>query len=99
MYNRGDYFRREFSKLGEVRSLIPAKINVMALTATATIKSRNKIIAILGMCKPVVISESPDKSNLIYRVKERTAVDQVFTPVVEKLKKERTRMPRIIIFC
>lgn len=98
-YYRGDYFRREFSKLGEVCSLIPTKINVMALTATATIKSRKKIIAILGMCKPIVISESPDKSNLIYRVQERTTVDQVFTPVLEKLRKERTKMPRIIIFC
>ena len=95
-YYRGDYFRREFSKLGEVRSLIPPKVSVMALTATATIKSRNKIITILGMCKPVVISESPDKSNLIYRVQERTTVDQIFTPLVEKLRKERTMMPRII---
>ena len=79
--------------------MIPANIKVMALTATATVKSRNKIISILGMCDPVVISESPDKSNLIYRVQDRTAVDMVFTPPVEKLRKERTRMPRIIIFC
>ena len=54
---RGDYFRREFSKLGEVRSLIPPNTNVTALTATATVKSRDKIVSILGMCNPVVISE------------------------------------------
>ena len=51
------------------------------------------------MCNPVVISESPEKPNLIYRVQERTTVDEVFTPLVEKLRKERTRMPRIITFC
>ena len=88
---------REFTKLGEVRSLIPSTVNVVALTATATTKNRNKI-TILGMCKPVIISESPDKSNLIYHVEERTTIDKVFTPLVEKIRREKTRMPRII-FC
>ena len=71
----------------------------MALTATATVKSRDKIVKILGMCNPVVISQSPDKSNLIYRVQARTSVEKVFAPLVEKLRKERTNMPRVIIFC
>lgn len=71
----------------------------MALTATATTETRNKIVTILGMCKPVVISESPDKSNLIYRVQERSTIDQIFTPLVIKIRRERTRMSRIIIFC
>lgn len=71
----------------------------MALTATATTETRNKIVTILGMCKPVVISESPDKSNLIYRVQERSTIDQIFTPLVIKIRRERTRMSRIIILC
>ena len=88
LYYRGDYFRREFSKLGEVRSLIPAKTKVMALTATATVKSRNKIAKILGMCNPVIVSESPEKSNLIYQVKERTTVDSVYASSGETQKRE-----------
>ena len=79
--------------------MIPAKAKVMALTATATVTSRNKITKILGMCNPVLVSESPEKSNLVYQVKERTTVESVFMPVVEILRKERTKTPRMIVFC
>ena len=41
------------------------------------------------MYKPVVISESPDKSNLIYRVQERNTIDQIFTPLVTFENPER----------
>ena len=50
----------------------------MALTATATVQNRDKIIAILGMSNPAVVSESPEKPNLIYRVQYKTTVDDVF---------------------
>ena len=32
----GDDFRPEFKKLGELRSIVPQNMNIMALTATAT---------------------------------------------------------------
>ena len=32
---RGENFRKEFANLGEVRSLIPETVRIMALTATA----------------------------------------------------------------
>ena len=35
----GDEFRRAFSKIGDLRSILPASINVMALTATATVET------------------------------------------------------------
>ena len=71
----------------------------MALTATATVPNRNKIIVILGMRNPTIVSKSPDKPNLIYRVQDRTTVDDAFSPLVRRLKKERTKMARVIIFC
>ena len=55
---RGKSFRTEFSKIGEVRSLINEEVRVMALTATATKSSRKKIRETLGMAKAIVISES-----------------------------------------
>ena len=72
--NRGDFFRREFSKLGEVRSLIPYHVKMMALTATATAAPRRRISLILGMREPYVISASPVKANVCYWVKERVSV-------------------------
>ena len=67
---RGDYFRKEFRRLGAVRSLIPSTVHVMALTATATTATKESVIAILGLDKPIIVSASPDKPNICYYVKE-----------------------------
>ena len=99
IYCRGEYFRREFSNLGQVRSLIPSTVNIMALTATATKTTRNRIIAILGMLSPKVVSVSPEKSNITYWVRQKSSVEEVFTPIADKLKHKRANMPRVIIFC
>ena len=48
---RGDTFRWSFSRLGEIRSIIPPSINVMALTATASRATTKVIIRTLGMQK------------------------------------------------
>ena len=93
---RGDYFRQEFSNLGEVRSLIPPTVNIMALTAART---RKKIITILGMSSPIIVSASPEKANITYWVRQKSSIEDVFTPLAHKLKKERVNMPRMMIFC
>ena len=54
--NRGDTFRTTLKRIGEIRSLIPDRVNVMALTATATRKLQKCIEDILGMNKPALIT-------------------------------------------
>ena len=90
---RGDNFRQEFSNLGEIRRLIPPNINLLALTATATVTTRRKIHRILGMKDPVIIAMSPDKANMSYWVKERGTVEEAFAPLAAKLHNERTKIP------
>ena len=46
---RGDSFRRKFSRLGELCSIIPEHVNVMALTAMATVSTRKEIVKSLDM--------------------------------------------------
>ena len=98
-YHRGETFRREFSKIGEVRSIIPDRVNVMALTATATKATRKHVCRRLGMSAPVVISRSPNKPNikLIVRVKEGT-IDDTMAGLADELIEKRAAMPRVIIF-
>ncbi len=67
---RGDSFRLEFSNLGEVSSLLPS-VNTMALTATATKETRKELCRSLGMKNPVIISQSPNKLNVFYKVTSR----------------------------
>jgi len=61
---RGDDFRKEFSHLGEMRSVLPTAVNILALTATATRTMRRDILKTLGMTDPLVITASPDKPNV-----------------------------------
>ena len=95
----GEEFRPEFKKIGELRSIIPKTVNIMALTATATITSRLSIETILGMRKPILIEVSPEKSNIVLSVKNVESMESSFKPLVENLLTERKAAERTIIFC
>ena len=96
---RGDTFRHEFTHLGEVNSLLPEAVHTMALTATATRASRRSICRTLGMKQVVVIAESPNKTNIRYEVRKKTAsLEEAFAPLVEEVQQKRTNMERVIIF-
>ena len=56
---RGDDFRTDYRRIGELRALIPPSVHVMALTATATRSSRMKILQSLRMMSQTTISISP----------------------------------------
>lgn len=99
MYNRGDSFRREFSRLGEVRSIIPENVHVMALTATATKSTRAEIIKSLDMQRPVIVSIPPIKDNIFYSVSNKFNIPFSLGPVCDRLAHQRTDMGRTIIFC
>ncbi|KAL5491580.1 hypothetical protein EMCRGX_G016893 [Ephydatia muelleri] len=81
------------SNLGEFRSLIPPHVHVLALTATVTVSSRNKIIRDDGAF--YIIALSPGKANRSYWVKERVSVEETFAPLAAKLRKERTEMQKL----
>ena len=71
----------------------------MALTATASNKTRQEVIHILGMRNPSINAISPHKSNIIYWVAERESAEKCFAPVIDKLKVHRCEHPRMIIYC
>ena len=97
---RGEQFRREFSHLGEIRSIIPECVRVMALTATATKTTRKFIIDSLSMQLPGIIYIPPVKNNIIYMVLDKPKdIGDYFEQIVEKLKVEGISMHRMIIFC
>ena len=68
----------------------------MALTAMATVTSRKQICHILGMNKPIVVSQSPNKPNIMYAVSVKSeTMEETFAP----LRLQRTNMDRVIVFC
>ena len=90
---------KEFGKLGEVRSLIPPTVHVIAMTATATTHITKRIIDILGMNSPVIVAETPDKLHVRYWVKEEGTIIDVFEPLALKLRKQHKKMQGVIIYC
>ena len=54
-----------------MRSLIPRNCNLMALTATANLATRNMVINSLEMCGCYVLALNPNKVNIRYAVEEK----------------------------
>ncbi len=50
--HRGETFHKAFLELGEVRSIIPDSVRMLALTATATKATRIAVCRTLGMIRP-----------------------------------------------
>ena len=96
---RGEEFRKEYLRLGEVRSILPQSVHIMALTATATKTLRKDVCDILDMKDPVLVSVSPDKDNIKYLVAGHVTMDKTFGPIANQLYEHHTNVGRTIIFC
>ena len=82
-----------------MRSIIPEEAHCLALTATATSTLRLRVCTILSMHNPLIIAVSPCKKNIVYTVSQFTSIEETFEPLLLCLKKQRTSMQRIIIYC
>ena len=99
---RGQSFRKEFSHLGEIRSIIPLNVHVMALTATATLSTRHYIMDTLSMKtgNTHIIYVPPVKDNIAYYVADKPSggIPEAFGPIAKRVKQDHN-IGRIIIFC
>ena len=86
-------------RLGEIRSILPPNVRIMALTATATKSFRLAVSALIGLRDPFVLTINPCKANLLYAVGQLKSIEDTFTPLLERLKKEKINMPRVLIYC
>jgi superfamily II DNA helicase RecQ len=59
--------RETYSELHDLRSLVNS-VNIIALTAKATVETTETIMDVLLMEKPHFISELPNKPNIAYSV-------------------------------
>ena len=82
-----------------MRSLIPQRVRVMALTATATKSTRKVVINRLSMINPIIISVTPNKPNIMYKVVDKSPIDSVVAPIVRLLRTHGTNTDRTIIYC
>ncbi len=86
-------------RIGEVRSLLPRGVHLLALTATATKTTQNAVARILGMRNTLTVAIPPCKRNIVYAVVQFTSVAETLSPLLDRVKRERVSMPRVIVYC
>ncbi len=91
---RGSTFRSSLRRIGDIRSLIPPGVNVMALTATASKTLRCDVSKMIGMQ-----SMNPCKRNLAFCVRRCSDLLERIKPIIQRLTELRSEMPRMIIYC
>ena len=98
-FRRGDSFRTTFAKLGQLRSIVPENVHVMALTATATKDTLEVVISRLSLKNPVIIGLPPNRDNTMFRIKSLPTLEKFCTTLASDLQIHWTNFPKPIIFC
>ena len=98
---RGHEFRQEYANFAEVRSVIPQHTNIMALTATASIRTREHIMVNLNMKDEyLIVCQLPNRVNICYQVYEKPSDPAVaFLPFLNDMIHRKTKAHRCVVFC
>ena len=99
IFNRGDDFRVAFSKIGEVRSIIPKHVNILALTATTTPEGLKIISDRLSLVEPVIVGLSPNPANIKYYVEPLPSMMMLCETLTDGLQLKCTEFPKTLVFC
>ena len=72
IFIRGTTFRLVLARVGEVRSLIPSSVHVMALTAIATSSDRIAVTQMIGLQNPYTLKQTSSKPYHVEEEQEGT---------------------------
>ncbi len=85
----GHDFRPEYRKIRDIIDAINPKINIIALTATATPKVQDDIRKNLALKKPNTFISSFNRSNLHYEIVPKAKKDQTVKHIVKFVKQNK----------
>ena len=90
----------DFSRIAEIRSLMPHNCNILALTATANPATRSMVIKSLEMQGCSIVAVNPNKPNIKYIVALKpTDVNCLVSRITQRVAQWREKSDRTIIFC
>ena len=94
-------FRKDYSRLGELRSLVHRDVPFITLTATATETVRKTIIKDLGMNGCVEILGDPNKTNVRYAVVDIDSSDlySSFSGILNDIEVNQINSTKVLVFC
>ena len=73
-YSRGKEFRTAFQEIHTLKAYFPS-VPFAALSGTLTTEQLRTIPSALGLHKPVIIEENPDRPNIFLEVKKKPQAD------------------------
>lgn len=94
----GDQFRRSFARIGNLRSLLPKGVNVLALTATATEETLAVVIKRLSMHNITVVAMPPCRDNICYILKSGFNIQDFTDEIVKEFLQRRINFPKTIVY-
>ena len=94
----GDQFRRSFTRIGDLRSILPKNVNVLALTATATTETLSAVIERLSMHSVSVVALPPCQNNIYFTLKLNSDVQDFTDSIVQELLQMRLNFPKTIVY-
>ena len=89
----GDKFRTVFAEIGDLRSLIPTRVKVLALTATATTETFYVVTKRLAMSQPILVALPPYRKNIAYGIYPKVSIHQFADSLRAELGEKRTAFP------
>lgn len=94
-----DPFHKWCGRVGEIRSLLPQGVPLLALTATATAATRKRIKNLLSFKQGEEIIVSPNRKNVKLVVKKVTSdIACNFSWLVEEVSREGVECARTLIY-
>jgi ATP-dependent DNA helicase RecQ len=88
-----------YSRIKELRSIVPGSVPLLALTATATKRTRERVMHALEM-KNATIKDFPDKPNITYSVQiVGTKTLETFHSLIAEVEQQGGACDRVIIYC
>ena len=95
----GEQFRKAFFVIGNLRSLVPSGVNVMALTATATLETFHVVKRQLSMSEDVVlVTLPPEKSNIRYCMRPEINLEELGECLHEEMMDKEHVFPKTLLF-
>lgn len=92
-------FRKWCGLVGEIRSFLPKQVPFLALTATASPLTREKIIKSLSLKKCLEISVSPNRENIkLFVLKVTSEISVNFTWLARELNEKNIACLRTLIY-
>lgn len=93
----GDQFRKTFSMIGDLRSLIPSEVKVLALTATASTETYHSVLQRLAMEAPITVLMPPNRDNIMYLVHSKVDLDSLSDQLYKEFM-ELDELPKTVVF-